>query len=54
MAKGVGHDVSLGVNVLGLSLTSTSKGGEGMGHTEEDIKTGLAIHEEEDTWGAVG
>ena len=47
-AKGIGHDVSFRVNVLGLTLAPTGKEerGEGTGHMEADVNTGLVILEE--------
>ena len=47
-ARGIRNDVSFGVNVLGLTLAPTGKEerGEGMGHTEADVNTGLVILEE--------
>ena len=47
-ARGLRHDVSFGVNVLGLTPAPTGKekGGEVMGHAEKDINKGLVILED--------
>ena len=44
-ARCIRHDVSFGVNVLGLT-PGKEKGGEVMGHAEKDINKGLVILED--------